>query len=148
MDFEVLYFWSTYFKLEFCRIHRQKNQVRSKGTFLSESNDVFVIIPNRQTFFFPETENLNFGDFYGCPSQPKTIFLPLQVFRLSNFKTSSIYEQFSVTKNSNFQFQERKMFVCLELWLKHQYLLTKTYLYGVRRNPFFKNQVQIKRERE
>ena len=34
-----------------------------KGTFLSESTDVFVITPNRRTFFFPETENLNFGDF-------------------------------------------------------------------------------------
>ena len=34
-----------------------------KGTFLSESTDVFVITPNRQTFFFPETKNLNFGDF-------------------------------------------------------------------------------------
>ena len=25
--------------------------------------NVFVITPNRRTFFFPETENLNFGDF-------------------------------------------------------------------------------------
>jgi hypothetical protein len=33
-----------------------------KGTFLSEDADVFVITPNRRTFFFPETENLNFGD--------------------------------------------------------------------------------------
>ena len=32
-----------------------------KGMFLSEGTDVFVITPNRQTFFFPETENLNFG---------------------------------------------------------------------------------------
>ena len=34
-----------------------------KGTFFSESTDVFVITPNRLTFFFPETENLNFGYF-------------------------------------------------------------------------------------
>ena len=34
-----------------------------KGTFLLESTDIFVITPNRQTFFFPETEKLNFGDF-------------------------------------------------------------------------------------
>ena len=34
-----------------------------KGTFLSESTDVFVITQNRQTFFFLETKNLNFGDF-------------------------------------------------------------------------------------
>ena len=33
-----------------------------KGTFFSESTDVFVITSNRRTFFFPETENLNFGD--------------------------------------------------------------------------------------
>ena len=30
-----------------------------KGTFLSEDTNVFVITPNR---YFPETENLNFGD--------------------------------------------------------------------------------------
>ena len=34
-----------------------------KGTFFSESIDVFVITPNRRTFFFPETENLNFCGF-------------------------------------------------------------------------------------
>ena len=33
-----------------------------KGMFLSEDTDVFVITPNKRTFFFPETENLNFGD--------------------------------------------------------------------------------------
>ena len=33
-----------------------------KAAFLSESTDVFVISSNRRTFFFPETENLNFGD--------------------------------------------------------------------------------------
>ena len=36
--------------------------VKVKGTFLSEDTDVFVITPNRRAFFFPETENLNFGD--------------------------------------------------------------------------------------
>ena len=30
-----------------------------KGTFLSEDTNVFVLTPNR---YFPETENLNFGD--------------------------------------------------------------------------------------
>ena len=34
--------------------------MNGKGTFFSESTDVFVITPNRRTFFFPETEN--FGD--------------------------------------------------------------------------------------
>ena len=28
----------------------------SKGAFLSEDTDVFVISPNRQTFYFPEFE--------------------------------------------------------------------------------------------
>ena len=37
--------------------------VLGKGTFLSESPDDFVITRNRRTFFFPGTENLNFGDF-------------------------------------------------------------------------------------
>ena len=36
--------------------------VRDKGTFLSEDTDGFVISPNRRTFYFPELENLNFGD--------------------------------------------------------------------------------------
>ena len=34
-----------------------------KRTFLSEGTDVFVISPNRGIFYFPELENLNFGDF-------------------------------------------------------------------------------------
>ena len=29
---------------------------------MSEDINVFVKTPNRQTFFFPETENLNFSD--------------------------------------------------------------------------------------
>ena len=33
-----------------------------KGLFLSEDTDVFIITPNRRTFYFPETENLNFSD--------------------------------------------------------------------------------------
>ena len=33
-----------------------------KGTFLSEDIYVFAITSNRRTFFFPETESLNFGD--------------------------------------------------------------------------------------
>ena len=39
------------------------NNIAVKGTFLSESTNVFVITSNRRTFFFPETENLNFDDF-------------------------------------------------------------------------------------
>ena len=34
-----------------------------KGSFLSEDADVFVITPKRRTFFFPETEHLNFDDW-------------------------------------------------------------------------------------
>ena len=42
-----------------------------KVRFFSESTDAFVITPNRRTFFFPETENLNLGDWkllrnWGC----------------------------------------------------------------------------------
>ena len=33
-----------------------------KGTFLSEGTDVFIISPNRRTFYFHEIENLNPGD--------------------------------------------------------------------------------------
>ena len=75
----------------------------NKGTFLSEGThtDVFVKSPKRRTFYFPELENLNFGDFYSCPSQPNTAFLPLQACKLLNFKTCLISKQFSVTKCSS-----------------------------------------------
>jgi hypothetical protein len=33
-----------------------------KDGFVSESADAFVISSNIQTFYFPELENLNFGD--------------------------------------------------------------------------------------
>ena len=33
-----------------------------KSTFLSTGADIFVITPNRRTFFFPEIENLKFED--------------------------------------------------------------------------------------
>ena len=69
----------------------------SKGTFLSESTGGFVLTPNRLTFFFPETENSNFGDFYGCPSQLQMAVLPLQASKYSNFNISSISKQFSVS---------------------------------------------------
>ena len=67
----------------FCRIFAifgksHQNPDPDKGKFLSEGTFVFVISPNRRTFYFPELENLNFGDFYGCPSQPNAAFLPLQ----------------------------------------------------------------------
>ena len=42
---------------------KQFEIISNKSMFLSESTDVSVITPNRRTFFFPETENLNFGDF-------------------------------------------------------------------------------------
>ena len=40
-----------------------RNFMNGKGTFFSESTDVFVITPNRRTFFFPETETENFEGF-------------------------------------------------------------------------------------
>ena len=39
-----------------------KKTRQDKGTFLSEDIDVFVISPNKRTFYFPKLENLNFGD--------------------------------------------------------------------------------------
>ena len=41
----------------------EQKVAKVKGPFLSEGTDVFVISPNRRTFYFPELENLNFGDF-------------------------------------------------------------------------------------
>ena len=44
-------------------ISKNTRYYKCKGTFLSESTDIFVITPIRRTFFFPETENLTIGDF-------------------------------------------------------------------------------------
>ena len=45
-------------------------------------------------------------------------FLPLQAYKLSNFKILSISKQFTVTQIVIFTFREEKMFVCLMLWQK------------------------------
>jgi len=44
---------------------------------------------------------LNFGDFKGCPSQLKAAFLPLQASKLSNFRTSLISKNISVSGKKN-----------------------------------------------
>ena len=49
----------TTFKLQ--KFQNYLLKVLSKGTFLLEDTDVFVITQNRRSFFFPETENSNFG---------------------------------------------------------------------------------------
>ena len=71
-------------------------QLILKGMFLSEGNDVFVITPNRPTFFFPETKIwilMIFKDVLAskrrssCPYKP----LSFQILRhpqfLSNFQS-------------------------------------------------------------
>ena len=61
---ELVYgpFWqsSKNLKLDLCQ---NQPYVKTKGTFLSEDNDALVITSKRQIFFFPECENLIFGDF-------------------------------------------------------------------------------------
>ena len=44
-------------------IKQEKEIEYRKGTFFSESTVAFVRTPKTLTFFFSETENLNFGDF-------------------------------------------------------------------------------------
>ena len=44
-------------------IHERALSSYVKVRFFSESTDAFVTTLNIRTFFFPETENLNFGDF-------------------------------------------------------------------------------------
>jgi hypothetical protein len=82
-----------------------------KGTFLSESTDVFVITSNRRTFFFPETETENFIFFIfkaalasqrwpSCPYKPLSfqtlghpqfqIFTKIQIFSFREEKCSSV----------------------------------------------------------
>ena len=49
-----------------------------KGAFLSESTDVFVVTPNRRTFFFPETENLVISKAaQACQMWPSSPYKPL-----------------------------------------------------------------------
>ena len=52
----------TWSKLHFNLNARHEIQTVNKCMFLSEDTDVFVISPNKQTFHFPEIENLKFGD--------------------------------------------------------------------------------------
>ena len=57
--------WTSYLCSKFggvAQLGRALLKEYCKGTFLSEDADVFVITPNRRTFFFSELENLNFGD--------------------------------------------------------------------------------------
>ena len=84
------------------------------------STEVFAVPPNRPTFYFSELESLNFVDFYGSPSQPNEVFLPLQSSKLFNCKAFSVSKQFSVTKISS----SRKLYARLFEDMK------KTYLYG------------------
>ena len=53
--------------LDYCTIVytvKLQAEARVKGMYVfAESTDVFVITSNRRTFFFPETENSNFGNF-------------------------------------------------------------------------------------
>ena len=46
--------------------------------------------------------------FKGCPSQPNAAFSPLKTSKLSNFKSSSITKQFSVTKIQTLKFRKMK----------------------------------------
>ena len=88
-----------------------------KVLFFSEDTDVFVITSNRRTFFFPETEYLNFGalDSQRRPSCPyKT--LCFQTLRhpwfLSNFQSPKF--KFSVSGKKNvrlFVFSEKKPYL-------------------------------------
>ena len=79
-----------------------------KGTFLSEDTDAFVITPNRQTFFFPETENLNF-----------VIFVIFKAALASSRWLSCPYKalSFHTLRRPQFpnNFQSPKFKVCLEL---------------------------------
>ena len=74
--------------------------VWGKGTFMSEDTKVIVITPNRQTFF-PEIENLNFGDWkllrnWGCKFESLEVkglwlIFKLQIFNFRKEKCSSIW---------------------------------------------------------
>ena len=55
--------FSTHFKLETSTCQKCRRGLKKLSTpLLVEDADVFVIKSNRRPFFFPETENLNFGD--------------------------------------------------------------------------------------
>ena len=54
----------TTFKLQ--KFQNYLLKVLSKGTFLLEDTDVFVITPNRRIFFLTETESLNFEFWRLC----------------------------------------------------------------------------------
>ena len=86
----------------------------AKVPFFSEDTDVFVITPNRKTFFFPETKNLNFADFKASTAsqgQSSCLKKPL------SFQTLRHPQYLSNSQSPKFKFSVsgKKMFVCLEL---------------------------------
>ena len=94
---------------------------------MSESTDVFVITPNRQIVFFPETENLNFG--HRCPSCPyKPLSISIQTLRylqfLSHFQLPKF--KFSVSRKKNV-----RLFRVTTKTSVSKYLVTKMYLYHI-----------------
>ena len=85
----------------------------AKGTILSESTDMFVITPNRQTFFFPETEiwilvifkaALTSQRWPSCPSKP----LSFQNLRHPQFLSNFPSPKFDYRRQRGNRLIERK----------------------------------------
>ena len=96
-----------------------------EGTFLSESTDVFVITLNRRTFFLPENENLNFGDWNCLETEDVCMLRGLQGYKKALFgclgqpqKSPKFKSSFSGMKNVNlFEVTYDKNFNTF--WQKH-----------------------------
>ena len=94
-------------------LQNQPFSLVQKGTFLSEYTDVFVITPSRQTFFFPETKNLNFG---GWKLLRNWKFLEVWKLKGSEGQEACLWlarAALKITKIQIFSFREEK---CSSIW--------------------------------
>ena len=66
----------------------------------------FCLTSNRRTFFFPGTENLNFGNFKAALASQGWPSCPYKPLSIRSLKQLNFYAVFS-RQNSNFQIQGR-----------------------------------------
>ena len=97
---------------------------------MSESTDVFVITPNRQTFSSLKLKIWNLVIFKAALASQRQPSCPYKTLSFQTLRHPQLISNFQSPK-FKFSFSGKRKFFCLELWQKHHYLLTKTYLYIV-----------------
>jgi hypothetical protein len=94
---------------------------------LSEDTDAFVITSNRQTFFFPETENLNFGDLNAALASQSRTACPYKALSFQFLRHPQYLSNFQLPK-FKFSVSGKKNVRLFEVMTKTSVLSEKTYL--------------------